>query len=53
MKSIKAKEPIMHRYIDIFVEKMKQIGNEESGIELRTVSFVLSTPGIKEFSTAS
>lgn len=34
-KSLKTKEPIIHKYIDIFVEKMKKIGGREEGIELR------------------
>jgi cytochrome P450 len=37
-KSIKAKEPTMHKYIDMFVASMKKLGGQENGIELMTVS---------------
>jgi hypothetical protein len=37
-KSLRSKEPIIHKYIDIFVEKMKRIGSRKEGIELRQVS---------------
>ncbi|KAI6083474.1 cytochrome P450 [Hypoxylon rubiginosum] len=36
VKALKAKEPTMHRYIDDFVEKMKELGGREAGIELKT-----------------
>ncbi|KAF4634048.1 hypothetical protein G7Y89_g4056 [Cudoniella acicularis] len=35
MKSIKAKEPTMHKYIDLFVKMMKKDGGGEAGVELR------------------
>lgn len=28
----------MHKYIDLFVQSMKEIGDKEEGIELRKVS---------------
>ncbi|KEY71798.1 hypothetical protein S7711_06550 [Stachybotrys chartarum IBT 7711] len=34
-KSLKTKEAIIHKYIDIFVQKMKKLGGREEGIELR------------------
>lgn len=37
VKSMKAKEPTLHKYIDYFVEKMRQLGGGEDGVELRTV----------------
>lgn len=37
-KSFKTKEPVIHKYIDIFVEKMRKLGGKEEGIELRQVS---------------
>jgi hypothetical protein len=37
VKSIKSKEPTMHKYIDLFVGKMREVGAEKGGIELRTV----------------
>lgn len=36
VKSLKALEPTMHKYIDTFVRKMKVIGSAEAGIELKT-----------------
>jgi hypothetical protein len=36
-KSLKTKEAIIHKYIDIFVQKMKKLGGREEGIELRQV----------------
>ncbi|KAI1083758.1 isotrichodermin C-15 hydroxylase [Whalleya microplaca] len=36
LNSIKAKEPTLHKYIDYFIEKMKDIGASKSGVELRT-----------------
>lgn len=37
VKAIKAKEPIVHKYIDLFVGRMKEFGSVKEGIELRTV----------------
>ncbi|KAI1395386.1 cytochrome P450 [Hypoxylon fuscum] len=34
-KSLRMKEGIMHKYIDLFVQSMKEIGDKEEGIELR------------------
>jgi hypothetical protein len=36
MKSIRAKEPTMHKYINQFVEMMKQNGSAPDGISLPT-----------------
>lgn len=38
IKSIKAKEATLHRYINYFVEKMRELGGTEDGIELHSVS---------------
>ncbi|KAI0112012.1 cytochrome P450 [Nemania sp. FL0031] len=35
-KATRAKDPILQKYIDIFVEKMKEIGNEPCGVSLPT-----------------
>lgn len=35
--SIRAKEPTMHKYIDLFVQSMYELGVREEGIELRRV----------------
>ncbi|KAK8023760.1 cytochrome P450 [Apiospora rasikravindrae] len=37
-KALRAKEPILHKYTDAFVEKMKQVGGREDGIELKTTT---------------
>ncbi|KAK8078964.1 hypothetical protein PG994_002771, partial [Apiospora phragmitis] len=34
-KSLKAKEPLLHKYTDAFVERVKQFGGLEDGIELK------------------
>ncbi|KAK7917480.1 cytochrome P450 [Apiospora marii] len=34
-KSLKAKEPLLHKYTDAFVERVKQFGGSEDGIELK------------------
>jgi hypothetical protein len=36
-KAIRAKEPIVHQYIDFFVEKMKSIGGRSEGVDMNTV----------------
>ncbi|KAI1375296.1 isotrichodermin C-15 hydroxylase [Hypoxylon crocopeplum] len=33
-KAIKAKEPTVHHYIDIFIRKMKELGSKGEGIEI-------------------
>ncbi|KAI0970592.1 cytochrome P450 [Xylaria arbuscula] len=35
-RSIKAKEPTIHKYIDAFIERMRDIGERGDGIELKT-----------------
>jgi hypothetical protein len=35
VKSMKALEPTMHRYVDAFVQKMKTLGDQDGGIELK------------------
>ncbi|KAK6207212.1 hypothetical protein LQW54_007413 [Pestalotiopsis sp. IQ-011] len=35
MKSFKAKEPVVHKHIDIFIQKMLEIGDRGKGAELR------------------
>jgi hypothetical protein len=37
-KSVKANEQTIHKYIDMFVQKMKEISKVEEGIELKQVS---------------
>lgn len=44
-KSMKAKEPTMHKYIDAFVQKMREIGDREDGIDLKTVSIIIVAYG--------
>jgi hypothetical protein len=36
-KSVKAKEQTIHKYIDLFVQKINEIGSGEEGIELKKV----------------
>ncbi|KAK9775317.1 putative Cytochrome P450 [Seiridium cardinale] len=36
LKSIKAKEPILNGYVDRFVQKMKDLGSTNQGVDLRT-----------------
>lgn len=36
-KSIRAKEHVLHSYIDLFVEKMREFGGTKDGIELNKV----------------
>ena len=33
-KAIKAKEPTVHKYIDLFVNKMKELGCKGDGVEI-------------------
>lgn len=47
VKSLKALEPTMHKYIDTFVRKMKVIGSAEAGIELKTVCSFLPPPPLE------
>lgn len=37
-KATKAKEPTVHYYIDLFIERMKEIGSKGDGIEITKVS---------------
>jgi hypothetical protein len=37
-KSMKAKEFVLHSYIDLFVRRMRELGNTENGVDLNTVS---------------
>ena len=37
-KSLKAMEPTMHSYIDLFIQKMKEEGTTEEGVDLQVVS---------------
>ncbi|TGJ86269.1 hypothetical protein E0Z10_g2471 [Xylaria hypoxylon] len=37
-KSIKAKESVLHLYIDMFVRRMRELGNIGTGVDLNTVS---------------
>ncbi|KAI0379537.1 cytochrome P450 [Hypomontagnella monticulosa] len=36
VKALNALEPIMHKYIDVFIQRMKEIGDTDRGIELKT-----------------
>lgn len=38
-KSMKTMEPRMHSYIDLFIQKLKELGGNEKGVELQDVSF--------------
>lgn len=33
-KAIRATDPVIHRYVDLFVNKMKEIGDTPAGIDL-------------------
>lgn len=35
-RALKAKEPTLHRYVDLFVERMKTLGAEAQGVSLPT-----------------
>ncbi|KAI0012288.1 cytochrome P450 [Xylariaceae sp. FL0662B] len=35
VKSLKTKEGIMHKYIDLFIDSMKEVGHKEEGVKLR------------------
>ncbi|KAL1852463.1 hypothetical protein Daus18300_012144 [Diaporthe australafricana] len=35
VQSLKAKEPTLHKHIDFFHEKMRELGDEENGVDLR------------------
>lgn len=35
MKNFKAKESTLQKYVDIFIDKMKEVGNSERGAEMR------------------
>lgn len=35
--SIRAKEPTMHKYIDLFVRSINELGEREEGVDLRSV----------------
>lgn len=35
-RALKAKEPTLHKYIDLFVDRMKLYGNEAQGVSLPT-----------------
>lgn len=37
-KALRSKEPTMHKYIDLFVQKMREVGEQKGGIELKKVS---------------
>lgn len=41
-KSLKEKEWVMHKYTDIFVKSMKELGGQDKGIELKQVSLLKS-----------
>lgn len=35
-RALKAKEPTLHKYIDLFVERMEMLGGEPDGVNLPT-----------------
>lgn len=37
-KAIKAKEPTVHKYIDLFINKMKEFGCKGDGVDINEVS---------------
>lgn len=44
IKSMKALEPAMHKYVDAFVQKMKTLGDQDDRIELKNT---YSPPPVK------
>jgi hypothetical protein len=42
-KSVIAKEQTIYKYIDIFVQKMKEIGKDKERIELKKVGLTLTS----------
>lgn len=40
-KSLRAKVPIMNKYIDLFMERMKKIGTTEEGVDLSSVCYLI------------
>ena len=37
-KAIKAKEPAVHKHVDMFVTKMKELGGTDKGVDINEVS---------------
>lgn len=37
-KAIKAKEPTVHKYVDLFVNKIKELGCKGDGVEINEVN---------------
>lgn len=37
VKSLQAKEPTLHKHINYFLERMKELGDQENGVDLREV----------------
>lgn len=35
-RALRAKEPTLHKYIDLFIERMKRFGGEAEGVSLPT-----------------
>lgn len=38
-KAIKAKEPTVHKYIDLFIHKMKDLGGKDDGVDINEVNY--------------
>jgi hypothetical protein len=36
-KSIKAKEPVVHKHIDFFIDRMKDVGGRSEGVDMNKV----------------
>lgn len=45
VKSLRAKEPTLHRHIDYFLDRMRELGNQEEGVELCQVCLRLPSIG--------
>lgn len=39
VKSLQAKEPTLHRHIDYFLERMRELGDKRDGVDLREVRY--------------
>lgn len=37
-KAIKAKEPTVHKHVDMFVTRMKELGGTDKGVDINEVS---------------
>jgi hypothetical protein len=42
MKSLKSKELSIHKYIDLFMQRMREVGNRDVAVDLKMVSLVFA-----------